>query len=136
MKNIIDGLYDMDTGNLRNVAEKYNIMRWEDAPRKDLINKIEARMREPGFEEDMKEKLDDEMIIILDEVLNGDNYETVEKVKQRFLDIKTTADFRETYENLLSLGLIFEGRRDDKDIVYVPKELTKGINNYVSQKLA
>ncbi|MBD3215007.1 MAG: hypothetical protein GF311_20515 [Candidatus Lokiarchaeota archaeon] len=136
MKNIIDGLYDMDTGNLRNIAEKYNIMRWEDAPRKDLINKIEARMREPGFEEDMKEKLDDEMIIILDEVLNGDNYETVEKVKQRFLDIKATADFRETYENLLSLGLIFEGRRDDKDIVYVPKELTKWINNHVSQKLA
>jgi hypothetical protein len=49
MKKVIEALEDRDIGQLRDIGAEWQIQRFEEMDKPELVNAIEMKIREPNF---------------------------------------------------------------------------------------
>jgi hypothetical protein len=102
-----------------------------------LVNAVEMKIREPEFPEEVREKLTADMIYLLDLLINQeDNSMSLGKLREGFLKIGTKSEFQEVYNDLFSLGIIFQtGAKLTAGEVYIPQEISLWLEDVVSEEL-
>lgn len=137
MKTLIDALENRDIGQLRDISAEWQIQRFKEMDKPELVNEIEMKIREPNFPGQVRYKLSADMIYLLDVLLTQeDNSLSLDKLEEEFLQIGTKSDFQEVYNDLFSLGIIYQtGVQLPSGKVYIPKEISLWLDNMISEQI-
>lgn len=137
MKALTIGLEMKKETELRNLAERYKIPRFETLNKKELVNELELHFRSEEFKNEMRNTLTMPMMNYLDILLADDEYTMkFKKLMQKFEDRVDAPSFITAHNELLKMGLIYADENDeDKRVVFVPKELAPWLIEHLREKI-
>jgi hypothetical protein len=77
------------------------------------------------------------MIYLLELLINQkDNSKSLDELREGFLKIGSKSEFQEVYNDLFSLGIIYQtGAQITAGEVYIPKEVSLWLEDLVSEEL-
>lgn len=137
MKKLIDALEDREVGELRDVASEWDLQGFKEMDKPALVNAVEMKIRESEFPKEVGEKLTVDMIYLLELLINQkDNSKSLDELREGFLKIGSKSEFQEVYNDLFSLGIIYQtGAQITAGEVYIPKEVSLWLEDLVSEEL-
>lgn len=138
MKDITEILLEKDEGQLKAIASEYEVPRFKNKNKKELVNEVELLMKSPDFKERVKEKLSIPMINLLNLIMESKNHcRNLDSLKDEFPKyMATELTFESLINQLLSLGIIHRIEEDGKIGLCIPFEVHKWLKQFRRKKIS
>lgn len=132
MQNLEMSLKGKMKDELRDIAREFSFSGYSSLNKENLVTLIIQNMKSKDFEEKVKERLNESMLLFLDIVLEKEDYIQYNDLKLDFSEIRSLSTFYKVFSYLSSLGLVFE-TEDEKGatMIYVPREIARWLRKYV-----
>jgi hypothetical protein len=132
-------LNEKSLGVLRSIASHYNLQRFKDLNKEELVNKIEMFMKSDQFQEEIEQRLTIPMIRFLNLLMKADNKcETYSQLESRFPETRRSPNlFYDTHYKLSIEGLIYDLTDEQgRQVICIPKEFVTWLEEFGQKQIS
>ena len=122
---------------LRDIAREFKFSGFYSLNKEELVAFISQNMKSKDFEEKVKEKLNESMLLYLNIIFETGDSICYNDLKLEFLELRSLSTFYKLNNYLSTLGIIYE--TEDKNgltLFFIPKEISKWLKKFVEEKIS